>query len=248
MLLSKDGKEKKRLTKWKKEKDEIVRHFYSSEKVRKVAVKSLSELTDSSPSERPFTKKERVLADFSDKFTHFITSRNQLDMFPILISSNNPRLEKQDISRVKQFVYHIENYLSAIYIFEQRAKRLVNFLNKKGLELDCDPRLIKSLKDGMKDFSVSLKQINELRGGHVHDRPFSDKELILLEQIDLFAEYPTDPPDGKDYFAIRKLLLRFQRNKWKGIIRNNNLNCDAIMVFILRPTFKLLREIQLKTK
>ncbi|TXH07346.1 MAG: hypothetical protein E6Q06_03075 [Candidatus Moraniibacteriota bacterium] len=149
----KEKKERESFEKWKKEKNAIVDHFFSSKRVTKSVIKSIS-THDEKDVNFPLTNKERVLQEFGHRVAQLESARTQLERFPIIMSSYQRGLEKRKdgMSRIQQFIYHIGNYLSSVYIFEKRAEKLVSFLRRESRKLDCSAALEMELKDALKDF------------------------------------------------------------------------------------------------
>lgn len=105
--------EEKILEKYKGKKRQYSSKFYRSGRVQKIIRKELNK-------DKPFTPKEEVLDAYAWRFSQVESAFDQLSRFPILISSTNKSLEKRDISRADQFIYHIENYFSSVYIYLSR--------------------------------------------------------------------------------------------------------------------------------
>lgn len=81
----------------------------------------------------------------------------------------------------------------------------------------------------------------------MHDRNYYDGELYRLELFEHLAQREKNLAEQKKYRTFQKILFTMQRSKWKGTIKKNNGYCDAILLSIYKPAFKLIKEIVRKT-
>lgn len=246
MASAKEIREKKLFKKWEADRYRLVGEFISRKSVRKIFLKAVSNEVGSAP---VLTNKEKILTEFSRRLSELNSSRYRLDLFPVLLSSYHKSLERRGrLSRSEQLTYHVQNYLSDVYIFEQRAKRLAKFITNNAEKLGCDVDDIKALKESLKNLSATLEKVVEVRGKHIHEDGFSDNELTRLEMLDFILQHEKEPKEKLRLEGLRNILLRMQRHKWKDILRKNNANCDALMCMLLKPSIRLVREIIRKTK
>lgn len=122
---------------------------------------------------------------------------------------------------MSQFIYHIENYLALIYIFDQRIRSLYNFIEKLSKRHNCPNSDIQNLVI-IKDLLLkSIEPIVNTRGKHTHEKYFYDKDIKDMERFDKAGDFSQNTQD-KIYFKTRaNKLLSDQRKKWKKDIIND---------------------------
>ncbi len=145
-------------------------------------------------------------------------------VFPKLIQSYSASYEKLGFSRVAQLIYHIENYLSEVYIFHERTIAFLKYLKKECKKIGEQDLMI-LIEDVTGAFVETLEPIIRTRGVHTHVERFSDEQLSDLETIDLgFQLEMKKNKKSKQihYFKMaRKIKLLAVRRKWKSTFKKN---------------------------
>lgn len=234
-------KEEEILENHKKKRQNLSTKFYLDKRVKKIIRKELDKNTSRTP-------KEGFLDAFAWRFSQMESSFDILSRFPILISSTNRSLEKRGMSRVDQFIYHIENYFSSVYIFEQRIKKFSGYIEKSSKKLKCDDVWLKKLKLSQQNISKSLESLIEIRGAHIHDRSYYNKDFYSLELFDRLSRHGQTEEDKRKYKGFVKIKLLLQRHKWRDTIKKNNSVCEALLGMLYESAFKLQKEIYKKIK
>ncbi len=222
-----------------KKREECVEKYFKHHR----AIQTLKKLSG----DKPLTRKQEVLSEYGRWLAQVESAHSRLERYPIWLSSTNSAVERRGISRVDQFTYHIENYLAAVYILNERVRRLVSYLEKRGGRKRCNTTTIESLRKARRTFMLSLDPLMEIRRRHTHEKHFNDKELTTMEMADKAGEFSKDPSEKKQFKGWAIILLRFQRHRWKKMLKNNNRNFSVLLGMIYEPADKLVWEIYQKT-
>lgn len=198
---------------WYKKGKNYSDNFFKNFRVRQVLKKIKDE--EESGTKAAFTSRQQLLKDYGDWVNELESTRVRLARFPILLSSYHPSIEKRGISRVSQFIYHIENYLSVIYIFDQRVKRFVRTIEKSAKKQGCPAPDIESLVLAKESLIKSVEPLVKIRGNHTHDKYLKDNEIKEMEKYDRAGDFSDNLRDRKFFKSQAKLLLSEQRKRWK---------------------------------
>jgi len=147
------------------------------------------------------------LADFSKdelelfnevfrRFAEISETIDNLDLCISFISARTPR--RKDLKLDAYLNYHIAFYLQEIYILKERLKkyvtRVMRLRKKLGHVIDRDA--YKKVVDAVE---TALSSIVQVRGDHVHDRPFTDDEMRMLGAYSFLAVHRPDDPNWARY-------------------------------------------------
>lgn len=236
---------KKEELQWRTIGIEYPDNFFSNYKARQFLKKiKKAEKRNTKPG---LTSKQKFLNEYGNRLSQFETTYFRLKRFPIFLSSYHPALENQGISRTSQFIYHIENYLAEIYIFEQRAKRLRGFLSKLAIKYRCPQLDIDALTKARRDLRNSIEPLTVIRGSHTHIEGFSDGNGIdEMRKYDKAGDFTNNIEQKGIFKESAKNLLTEQRRKWKNDISNDISKCEIQMGILYTALDKLVWQIYKK--
>jgi len=217
--------------------DKFSEHFY----LRQLAKKK----TKNNPR---LTVKQAFLDDYADRLSQLEFTRTRLGRFPKFLSSFHSALEKQGISRVAQFIYHLENYLAVVYIFDQRVKRLVKFVEKLAVKLGCPQADIEKVTDAKEILIASVEPLVKVRGNHTHEKYFFDYALEEMEKYDKAGEFTTNLRERKIFKNSAKTLLNLQRKRWKKDINGDIDKCEIQLGVLYAVLDKLVWQVHVRIK
>jgi hypothetical protein len=128
---------------------------------------------------------------------------------------------KENISKVRNLLYNISNYMNEMYILKER---LSTYLTKIGRLYRKDRRhekILKSTRGIFKMVANTFSGITRTRGAHVHQLRYTDKEIDRLNLIELLVQN-----GSLDFFEQSTDFYEFEyrniRKKWKNIVKQNN--------------------------
>lgn len=175
------------------------------------------------PSER-----EKFLSMVFFNYSETNISLENLNMISVFVNQypKYKSFEKYNITRTKYLRYHIENYLNEVYLFQERInaflQRLIRICQKKNLNKD-----IEKLRRMQNLINTGLADINKIRGSHMHNSRYTDKDLDQLDGLELYST------SFNNLAVMRTLTYRRIRIKWSKIINNSNENIDKFFHTIL---------------
>lgn len=140
------------------------------------------------------------------------------------------------VSEAEWMRYHVEAYLHEMYILEQRLGRFLRKVEKVCKAADDTAGLItvEELKAAVKD---GLRNIVQIRSGHVHQSRFKDEELSNLDLALLFTR-----GGGKVPLLRRARQERHAAalQKWRKQMLANNRNLLNACVLLFEEVTKIL--------
>ena len=194
------------------------------------------------------TKRQQFLDSYVDRLSQLESTCARLKRFPIFLSSNHAALERRGISRVSQFVYHVENYLAVIYIFDQRVRRLSGFIEKLAKKHSCTQVDVQNLMTARKDLVASVEPLVVIRGSHTHEKYFQDDQIDEMLKYDKASDFATILADKKIFKNLAKTSLTLQRRRWKKDINSDIHKCEIQMGVLYEALDKLVWQIYKKIK
>ena len=146
---------------------------------------------------------------------------------------------KDNISKVRHLHYNISNYMNEIYILKER---LSAYLTKIGRLYRKDRRhqkILKSTRPIFKMVTNTLSGITKIRGIHVHQLRYKDKDLERLNTLELLVRN-----DGGDFIEqlpdYYELEYKKIRRKWKKIVKQNNKTLRELLNIYFGGLLKIL--------
>lgn len=194
------------------------------------------------------SNKENLLNTYEDYLRQIESARSRIGKFPVLILSSDINLEKKGISLVSQFIYHIENYLAAVYVFDQRIRAFTNAFERHGNRQRCRQANVTAFKTASDSLLVNLRYLVQIRGRLTHVRFFDDAEMIEMEKYDKAGDFATSRSDKANFKTQAKILLEVQKIKWKKLIIKTNNQCDVEMGIFYKASDEIVWEAHRKMR
>lgn len=150
------------------------------------------------------------------------------------------------ISKHRHLQFLVEAYLHEIYILEQRLLTYLKFIERKHKGDPRVPQIRTTCRTLTKGTQVTLKQLVDTRGGHVHQTRFSDKRLDRLAAFDLLGLPDALDDDSKMAQAMRVLYkleyrkARVHFQEWVGKINSGmskllDIYFDRLFAIVFQP-------------
>ena len=181
---------------------------------------------------------------FGDLFYGFDEIYNSFERLKDLevYISNLPNI-KTPIEKIDYLRFLLENYLNETYILKERLNKYSKKIKDSYIE---DKRYISIRKICIlliKTVEDSLKNITNLRGNHIHDVRYLDKDIKRLTSLIIYKEYinglqkylPEDfviPNFKNEYHKLRK--------KWKKIFKDNNKQIKILLNIYFEAMLKIV--------
>jgi hypothetical protein len=169
-------------------------------------------------------------------FYDIMETYEALELSEVLLSVNGPRSKK--VSEDKYCRYVINTYLQDMYILKERlnsyATKVKRVHNNLGRTQIVD-QFIEPVFDVIKE---SFKGIVDTRGGHVHQRRYTDQ---TLDDASLF--YSTAKSDPK-FSPASKASLQILKNEWGERINKNNIKVKELLNYYFLCMYCVIQENQ----
>ncbi len=202
------------------------------EEFRKIINNTLHDLDGPRSFSSPPTRRDHVfIGRLFLEFNEIVSSYLSLKDIEIYIR----RFPYRDtgVSPLRYMKYHIESHLNEIYIFKERFERHLTFIQRRYRKSTISEDVSEATENIRTIMSASLKDIISIRGEHVHERRFSDKDLERLEFLEMLTKNETE----HDFLLMSyDLAYKEIRKKWVRRITQYN---DAIKLIFDRNCQKL---------
>jgi hypothetical protein len=214
----------------------------SKEKNRKFEESVINEIffNKSTTMKRMSSPQDIFFGDLFYGFNEIAISFERLKDLEVYIS-RLPNI-KTPIEKIDYLRFLFENYLNETYILKERLNRYSKKIRDSYIE---DKRYISIRKICIQLINTiedSLKNITNLRGSHIHDVRYLDKDIKRLISLILYKGYL----DGlQKYLPDNYIIPNFKieylklRSKWKKIFKDNNKQIKIL----LNIYFKIMLEI-----
>ena len=181
------------------------------------------------------TRDELYFRVFYNEFGEINSCTERLRDIEIYIGSFPYRSDNLD--RIRNLRYHIENYFHEIYILRERLKA---FLTKIGRKFTRDLRHEAILTTTRPLFGLirgALGDVSNTRSGHVHQARFDSQDISRLDTLALLCRV-----DDLDQVMSGYLDVEYRRirGEWKKKLKDNNEAVDALLDLLanaLTPAF-----------
>src|SRR3989344_747103 len=191
---------------------------------------------------RGLNNKQLLLKEYYDHIIELDLTYIRLKRFPLFLSSHNPAWEHQGVSRVSQFIYHVENYLAGVYILDQRIMSFSRSFGRRIERQRCSRPDIRSFLTAARDLRNSVQPLVSLRGAHTHSKMFEDKEITDMEALDKAGDFVNTVREARYFKSEAKSRLSIQRKKWKKDIKSDLKKFELQLGCIYEIADKLLWE------
>lgn len=166
--------------------------------------------------------------DLFNSIAELFKSIENIGMISIFVRQfpNYISYKTNNITNVKYLRYHVENYLSEIYIFYSRIKIFLRFIEKRCKKYNL--RKLDVINKLLEMIDESFKKIVDVRGNHVHVKRFDDDTFDRLSLLDLFTRDHKD----KMFGILKKINYQRDRSKWSRDIQTSNRNLSKLLNII----------------
>lgn len=231
--------------KWIIEAREYRDTFFNDSRARKM----LKKKRDSEQRGKKLEIKNQIFLDeYGDWLDQIQTSFTRLKRFPTLLSFHHLLLEKRGISRTTQFIYHIENYLAAIYIFDQRINKFYQFIEKFSQKYKCSSVDLKNINQLRRNLTNCVSPIMNIRGSHTHVKNFQDADIDEIIKYDKSGDFTNNISEKKLFKNKAHSLLKLQRQKWEKDMSEDMRKCEINTGILFKAVDKMVWKIYRKIK
>lgn len=216
--------------------------------------------------ENNFKKFEKLMADFSSEFitplykkmqennemyteqtsvefqifkgyTEISTSYETLLLIEKFITIDPP--DSEGINYSNYLNYHIHNYLQEMYILKERLNSYATIIQRRYSKV-IDKEFLNSIMSSLFEIiknslhSITGEGKSGVRNTHVHLERFLDEEMKWLSSTTFLAQF-------HDEFKIEsKKAYIDAKNKWYGLIQNNNVEVLKLLDTYFNTLFHIL--------
>jgi hypothetical protein len=182
------------------------------------------------PIDKKNSTKDIFLSIVANGFKEISISFGRLKDLELYIS-NFPTL-KEPIKKADYLRFLIENYLYEIYILKERLNKYTKKIMNSYIE---DKRYIsirKACNLLANMVEKNLENIISIRGKHIHQARYSDKDIDRLVSLFLYQEFLDEM---KKILSSHYIIPNFQneyknlRKKWKKIFQENNKQIKILL-------------------
>lgn len=184
---------------------------------------------------KTFNLWDTFILDIFMPFSEAMETIQNVYMISIFVKQfpNYKIYKKEKITNVKYFKYHINNFLENLYIFEQRIYQLLNLINKRAKQYNLENKInIKNLRANIFEL---FKNIDIVRGGHVHKKFYNDD---ILDRLSLFDTLSTEDKN-KTFIFLRDFLYKRDRLKVSKNIAKNAIELSKILDKFLKEIYDI---------
>lgn len=144
--------------------------------------------------------------------------------------------KKKGVAPLRYITHTIGNYLNEIYMLRERLRAFLNFLERR-YKKNSIHKTLKSEIDRLQTLiSESLEVIISLRGNHVHEKRYGDKDLEKLGLLSVLVEEKNIHPFPRMYEIEFKTI----KKKWKKTIIENNTEIEMLLDFCFGRLGKII--------
>ena len=154
-----------------------------------------------------------LLWDFSEISESYYTLRD----IEIMVSALTTR--KSRIAKARLLSYHVHNYLNEDYILKTRLEKFpVSVFRASKRYTPSNRRRADVLKAIV---ATAFSSISQVRGGHVHNRRFSDDDLDRLAMLERLSK-PMIPALDGPMVELLRADFHLCKGEWLDRMRTNN--------------------------
>ncbi len=191
--------------------------------------------------EQKFSPQDIFFGDLFYGFNEIYISFERLKDLEVFIS-RFPNTKTQ-IAKIDYLRFLIEYYLNEAYLLKERLNKYSKKIRDSYIEDKryisireiCD-QLINTVED-------SLENIIELRGSHIHEVRYLDKDIKRLISLILYKVYLDELQKYlPDDFVIPNFKNEYRklRKKWKKIFKENNKQIKILLNIYFKTMLKIV--------
>ncbi|WP_185234965.1 hypothetical protein [Teredinibacter franksiae] len=198
-----------------------------------ILIPHMDEITNGKEVDLP----EREFIDIlHHNFYDIMETYEALELSGVLLSVKGPRSNK--VSEDKYCRYVINTYLQDMYILKERlnsyATKIKRIHNNLGRNQIVD-LLVEPVFDVIKS---SFQGIVDTRGGHVHQRRYTDD---ILDDASLFSSTAKSDPK---FSPVSKVSLELLKEEWGERINKNNAKVKELLNYYFACLYGVIQENQ----
>ncbi len=172
----------------------------------------------------------RPFSEIADSYECLTSISAYISSFPI---------RNRKISRVSYLRYHIENYLSEMYILRERLDSFLSILDRSYRRSKEYPRIHIATETMRPIVNKAFESYVRVRGSHVHENRYYDEDITGLSTLELLTKGP-DADFTKKINRIYRLAYKRIRNKWKTKITEDLVQIHALLNAFFEASLKTL--------
>jgi hypothetical protein len=180
---------------------------------------------------------ERYWIDWFREFSEIGSSVDRLNQALVYLARfpENKTFRFHGLSEADWLRYHIEAYLQETYVLYSRLRRFLRKVEKVAIA-SSDRVGITSARDLDRTVTASLANVVKIRGGHVHEYRFDDKELRDLDVLVLVTKHGRLRP----LRPFRHLKYIEALEKWRKQLWKNNRETLNLCAKVFEDSTKIL--------
>jgi len=132
-------------------------------------------------------------------------------------------------SRIDFLKYHIHNYLNEVYILKERLTKYSTIVIRAYRKSDNAKDMKSVISEAGKSAATALEEIVGMRGGHVHDKRYSEESLDRLGMLEILSNSADEEETKRAYHYLYITGYRSERKGWVKRIRNSNIEIDKVI-------------------
>lgn len=175
-------------------------------------------------------KKDKIALEIFNRLNDIYTIYNRINLYPDYFERLYIQNDKK-ISEAEILEYHIQNYLNDFYSFKVKIERLLNFIKNNIREFDIiNTEDVKKLINHIsKNTDNGFKQVEEVRGTHVHDSSVRDLKIteakLFLQIMEIIKVNSIDYKDLDKLPDKYATLIKESKEKY---IQQSKENCIEV--------------------
>ena len=190
----------------------------------------IADIFDDEPIEvnRHSSPAERFIGRVFRGYIEIFKSRQSLADIEIYIRSFP--FAKSGVSKSDYLGYHVTNYFAEVYILKERLISYLKKLNREFRSEACHAEIENQISPLYKIVAGALKHIVDIRGRHVHDLRYSNRDFERLSLLEVLAGPSAIDCEFREVLAPHyELEFRSIRNDWKRRLKSNNEVLDELL-------------------
>lgn len=197
-------------------------------------IKSTLENSKENRSFPEFTRHDEVFANrLFREFDEFVTSF--LCMKDIEIYVKRFPYRDAGISSLRYLKYHIESHLNEIYLFQERVKAFLKFIQTRYRKSPITAKLNVIAQKILALIKTSLQNVILVRGTHVHSRRFTNDDFDRLTFLENMKK-----SEAETFASLYEFEYKQVRKKWVKTIQANNLAMEQLLNTICKELYSVL--------
>jgi hypothetical protein len=129
------------------------------------------------------------------------------------------------VTPLRYFRYTIESFLHQVYVFHERLRSYLTVV-ERCYRSDSTASAVKRTIEYLRQVvQYTFKEVLDLRGRHVHERPFEPPDLARLGSLELMTTI-IGAPEGSDFFRAE---FRRIRREWVQSVERSVAELEKLL-------------------